>query len=351
MSGKDRGRSDEGKTNLLAISKTLSWLLRHGATEAGLRMRRDGYALLEDVLKYPKLCGVAVQTVEEIVRSSDKQRFSLTVDEDSGETFIRANQGHTMAEVDDDALLTEICDAADVPVCIHGTYRRCIEPIMCTGLSRMARNHIHCAALLPKEGVVSGMRGTCQIAVYIDVAKTMALGLKWYRSDNGVLLTRGDRTGRVPPSCFEKVIDMVTGETVSVPSPIDRANDHALPDEVARLQNPAAADQAGAVNRVLSNTALPFLHLFGMHWQAHSQPYVQNQNHKDGPSSLEMPSLSKAAAFKRSAATLDFSEWEAIQAKKASGPGSRQGYVLPHARGSPSNTRATATCAYCISRS
>ena len=163
-------------------------------------MRPDGFVKLNEVLRYEGQRGVSVHQVEKIVAASDKQRFLLTVEE--GQTFIRANQGHTLTGLKDDALLTEIHDAADAPVCIHGTYRRCIEPILRDGLSRMARNHIHCAALMPKEGVVSGMRTTCNIAVYIDVRKSMSLGIKWYRSANGVLLTPGDDAGLVPPNCF-----------------------------------------------------------------------------------------------------------------------------------------------------
>ena len=58
------------------------------------------------------------------------------------------------------------------------------------------------------------MRSSCQIAVYVDIAKSMTLGLQWYRSANGVLLCPGDRRGLVPPSCFEKVVDLSTGENI-----------------------------------------------------------------------------------------------------------------------------------------
>jgi 2'-phosphotransferase len=224
----------------VAVSKTLSWLLRHGAEDAGLRMSPDGYVRLSEVLSYPKLSGVKVETVEEIVASCDKQRFAL-VDDETGERYIRANQGHTLTGLDDAALLAELREPSDAPTCIHGTYRRCIEPIITSGLSRMSRNHVHCAALLPEEGAVSGMRSTCQIAVYVDVAKAMALGLKWYRSANGVLLTPGDAAGLVPPSCFDKVIDLATGESIPL-----------LP--IKQQQQQVAAAAAAAGNRADADT-------------------------------------------------------------------------------------------------
>lgn len=39
--------------------------------------------------------------------------------------FIRANQGHSVKGViDEEKLLTRVEDAADVPVCVHGTDRK-----------------------------------------------------------------------------------------------------------------------------------------------------------------------------------------------------------------------------------
>ena len=45
-----------------------------------------------------------------------------------------------------------------------GTYHACLPSILCTGLSKMARNHIHFAAGLPEsDGVISGMRSTSEV--------------------------------------------------------------------------------------------------------------------------------------------------------------------------------------------
>ena len=43
------GRGGGGKD--VAISKSLSWILRHGAIELGLSMRSDGYVPLNEVLE------------------------------------------------------------------------------------------------------------------------------------------------------------------------------------------------------------------------------------------------------------------------------------------------------------
>lgn len=41
------------------LSKSLSWLLRHGAEKAGLNIRQDGYARVSDVVSSQHECRVA----------------------------------------------------------------------------------------------------------------------------------------------------------------------------------------------------------------------------------------------------------------------------------------------------
>lgn len=60
----------------------------------------------------------------------------------------------------------------------------------------------------------SGMRKSCDIYVYIDAAKAMAAGIKFFRSANGVILTPGDENGLVAPSLFDKVLTS-DGKTLS----------------------------------------------------------------------------------------------------------------------------------------
>ncbi len=54
----------------------------------------------------------------------------------------------------------------------------------------MARNHIHFAPGMPtEEGVISGMRGTCDIYIQIDMEAAVKDGIKFYISSNNVILT------------------------------------------------------------------------------------------------------------------------------------------------------------------
>ena len=99
-----------------------------------------------------------------------------------------------------------VTDPSEIPNCIHGTYSRNLDAIMKTGLNRMNRQHIHMAASVPgKNGVISGMRNSCDTIIYIDATKAMALGIHFFISSNGVILSPGDASGSIPTSCFIRV--------------------------------------------------------------------------------------------------------------------------------------------------
>ena len=87
------------------VSKKLSWLLRHGLHKEGLTdcLRPDGFVPLARVLE---ILRVDEATLRRIVATNEKQRFALR--DIDGAPYVRANQGHTVQGVEDDALLTEV---------------------------------------------------------------------------------------------------------------------------------------------------------------------------------------------------------------------------------------------------
>lgn len=77
----------------------------------------------------------------------------------------------------------------------------------------MGRNHVHCSAGTPEDGgVVSGMRRDAELVVEIDVERSLLEGVKWWKSDNSVLLTEGGEDGILSTRFFKKV----TGRKVDV---------------------------------------------------------------------------------------------------------------------------------------
>ena len=49
------------------------------------------------------------------------------------------------------------------------------------------------------------MRSSSQILIFIDVQKALSAGIKFYLSDNGVVLTAGNDKGFLPPEFFSRV--------------------------------------------------------------------------------------------------------------------------------------------------
>ncbi|DAZ97121.1 TPA: hypothetical protein N0F65_010444 [Lagenidium giganteum] len=185
-----RGRKTDSP--IMRFSKTLSYALRHGAEELQLDMRPDGYVAVAQILSKHVFRQYTEEQVEEVVRSDAKGRFSLITDDD-GAMLIRANQGHTIKHVDEAALLTLITDASELPQCLHGTYVKFWDSILKKGLCRMTRNHIHLTTQEVTGGqVISGVRQSCDLLLYIDHAQAMADGIPFYRSSNNVVLTPGE---------------------------------------------------------------------------------------------------------------------------------------------------------------
>ncbi|KAF9485594.1 hypothetical protein BDN70DRAFT_871264 [Pholiota conissans] len=227
------------------VSKTLSWLLRHGAQGEGLAMRSDGYVKVVDLLNHPKLHaqGLDLERIKDIVRADSKQRYDLILESAAGvklEVFgaravtppsqagpsvsvpsettttttvkdgiwwIKARQGHSIKTVKLE--LRPILSVSDIPtgMAVHGTNPEAWKSIAKTGLSKMKRNHIHLAQNVAGSGVISGMRTSSKVLIYVDVQKAIDAGIKFWFSENGVVLTEGDEKGFLLTRFFEKVVD------------------------------------------------------------------------------------------------------------------------------------------------
>jgi 2'-phosphotransferase len=220
----DSGQPDQKKNKgLKQLSHALSWVLRHKAIELGLTMTRDGFVPVREILnlQHAKFRGYDLDEVRAVVETNDKQRFKLEErpasdyglsplsEKNAVVLCIRANQGHSIPIVDPNFLLEKLSSAelAAMPVIVHGTYKAAWGSIRNQGLSRMNRNHIHFATGLPTEDkVISGMRKSCDIYIYIDAKKCAEHGIDFFRSENAVLLTAGkDDEGVLSTEYFTKV--------------------------------------------------------------------------------------------------------------------------------------------------
>lgn len=82
--------------NDIFISKTLSWILRHGARQESLPISSDGYIEIKVILNCKQLKGkCTTEDICRIVENNNKRRFTLRTNR-NGNLEIKANQGHSI---------------------------------------------------------------------------------------------------------------------------------------------------------------------------------------------------------------------------------------------------------------
>lgn len=172
------------KEKITKISKHLSYVLRHHPESIGIKLDKNGWADVNLIIKNSQeKIEFTFEDLEEVVRTSDKQRFKFNEDK----TKIIANQGHSISV---DLQLTAIVPPFKL---YHGTAQRFLPSIMKEGLKKMNRHHVH---LYSEENLGNakdtGSRHQKKVAAVILVieAKQMSNeGHKFYKTDNDVFLT------------------------------------------------------------------------------------------------------------------------------------------------------------------
>lgn len=198
------------------LSKSLSWLLRHGAVKNNLTVSPDGYILVDDIKKLTQFKDYELSDFKYVTNTNDKKRF--TMKEENGIWYIRANQGHSAevgTKINQEELLKKLTEPID-PI-IHGTSYQAYRQIKQTGLNKMGRTHIHFAItddFVQGNQQQSGIRSNCQIMLYVDMASAMKDGYEFFMSDNKVVLSPGDANGIIPFKYVTKAIDRANGKTI-----------------------------------------------------------------------------------------------------------------------------------------
>lgn len=183
------------------ISKSLSYLLRHGAEKEKLPIDALGWVPVNAVLLNNKLKShkATFEDLQRIVENNEKQRFRLK--NEHNEWFICANQGHTLKTIVPELVLL---DKQSMPSQVyHGTYAQKLPEIKEKGLSRMARNHIHLTSNAAWSKL--GIRASCNTLIFIDTEKCIDDGFVFWRSANGVILCEGNAEGVIPPQYFSRI--------------------------------------------------------------------------------------------------------------------------------------------------
>ena len=177
------------------IGRKMILILRHKLDK--IKHTKEGYVNIDDLIK--QIYELKKNMVQNIVDSDSKNRFNLKII--NNKLHIRANQGHTSGNLDDDLMLERILEPIDG--CYHGTFEKNLHLIKKNGLSRMNRRHIHIAE---SDESISGKRKSANIKIYINMEEAMKDGIKFYKSLNGVILTPGNKEGIILPKYFLNIL-------------------------------------------------------------------------------------------------------------------------------------------------
>lgn len=161
------------------ISKFLSLILRHKPETIGVTMDPNGWVDVDELMEKSAAKGFKFdfETLEEVVFTNDKQRFTFSDDY----TKIRANQGHSV-NVDLEFEATE-----PTGYLYHGTVEKFLESIRANGLQKRSRLHVHLSKDLDTATKVGSRRGK-PVILKIDAARMFRDGYPFYLSKNGVWL-------------------------------------------------------------------------------------------------------------------------------------------------------------------
>ncbi len=163
-----------------AISKRLSYVLRHRPDSIGLRLDQAGWADIEDLLDGLALRGKAVSRdeLDEVVKTNPKQRFEI----DESGTQIRARQGHSVR--------VQLGYEPEQPpdLLFHGTPEANLDSILRVGLDKRRRHHVHMSTDRALMLEVARRRGE-PVLLRIDARAMHVAGHVFYVTANDVWLT------------------------------------------------------------------------------------------------------------------------------------------------------------------
>ena len=146
----------------LALSRLMTWVLRHGGPEARVPMDTGGWAELTIMAR---ACHTRVELLVGIAKVAEKNRFQVAVLENPQEgrreaySFIRCVQGHSLGFIDERRLMMRMTplvrERLRAGEFFHATRYVHVESILKRGLLpgglRSARRHVHMLPYFPEK--------------------------------------------------------------------------------------------------------------------------------------------------------------------------------------------------------
>ena len=166
--------------SLIEMSRFISLILRHKPESIGITLDEYRWANVDELIAGIKTrYSLDTATLEKIVRTDDKQRYSFNEDR----TLIRANQGHSIP------VNVDLEEIEPPQVLWHGTGEKYTQSIELQGLFPKSRLYVHLSGDEATAHKV-GARHDKPVIYRVLSGAMYRDGFKFYRSVNGVWLTK-----------------------------------------------------------------------------------------------------------------------------------------------------------------
>jgi len=178
-------------SSLTDLGKFIALILRHKPETIGITLDEHGWANVQELIAgINKTDHIDMETLEEIVRTDNKGRYSFNEDK----ALIRANQGHSIP-VDVELPITEPPEYL-----YHGTGEKYVASIDEQGLIPKSRLYVHLSPDTSTAKTVGSRHGK-PVIYKVKSREMQKAGYTFYLSVNGVWLTK-----EVPVKYLEKLV-------------------------------------------------------------------------------------------------------------------------------------------------
>jgi len=181
-----------------ALSKLMSYILRHDPESVGISLGSEGWARIGDLVQGIRARWrnaelykwVMEEHVKAVAFLDPKQRFGVR------DGMIRARYGHSKRlgvgisyEVD-----------SQIKFLYHGTSRQALQSILREGVKPLNRMFVHLTTVFEDACAVGARRDANPVVLVIDADCLRRSGYKVYKATQSIRLVRF-----VPPKCIERV--------------------------------------------------------------------------------------------------------------------------------------------------
>jgi putative RNA 2'-phosphotransferase len=165
------------------LSKFMSLILRHRATEFGLTPDAEGFVPLADLARLAaERMGATLEDVQRVIEFGDgsKKRFEIRGEQ------IRARYGHSL----DLGTEVEYPPAEPPEVLYHGTNPHALARIRAEGLQAMNRQYVHLSTTTARAREVAGRRTRRIVLLTIRAKRAHAAGIIFHAPEPQHYLAR-----------------------------------------------------------------------------------------------------------------------------------------------------------------